>query len=101
MEELKMTYKKIDLIEQIAKNEEITKAEAEKAVNRTFEGIQALVATMDVKDTLQLVGLITLKVAERKDRVGSHPKTKEPITIKGKKYLSAKMGKVFQDIVTK
>lgn len=101
MEELKMNYKKIDLIEQIAKKEEITKAEAEKAINRTFEGIADLVETMSVGDTLQLVGLITLKVAQRKDRLGSHPKTKETIEIKGKKYLGAKMGKVYQDIVTK
>lgn len=94
-----MTYKKSDLVEAIATTENISKVEAEKAVNKTFEGIQTIVGRMNVGDTLQLVGLITLELVQTKSREGSHPKTKERILIKGKKHLKAKMGKVFQVLV--
>lgn len=96
---MKQTFRKADLVEAMASTQGISKTEAEKAVARTFDGLKTIASKMELGDSLQLVGLITLEVSERKERVGSHPKTKEKIVIPGKKYLKAKMGKVYQDIV--
>lgn len=91
--------KKVDLIEAVAKAGEISKTEAEKAVNRTFDGLLAVTETMEVDDELQLVGLATYTVVESKARVGKHPKTQAEIKIPAKKSIKCKLGKNFQDAV--
>ena len=78
-----------ELIEKIAAAASISKADAKKALEATTEAIKgALVAG----DKVQLVGFGTFSVAERPERQGINPATKEPITIAAKKVAKFKAG---------
>ncbi len=73
---------KSELIDQIAANSGLSKADAKKALNATTEVIKnALVEG----EKIQLVGFGTFSVNERPEREGINPSTKEKIKIAAKK----------------
>ena len=82
---------KAELIEQVQKNlgKEASKAEAERAVDATLEGIQKGVK----KDkNVQLIGFGTFSVAKRAAREGRNPRTGEKLKIKASKTVKFKPG---------
>lgn len=89
---------KVELVASVQKTlgGDISKAEAERAVNAVIEGIKAgLKKTKQV----QLIGFGTFKVAARKARKGINPKTGESIKIKASKSVKFVAGKALKDLV--
>lgn len=85
---------KSELIDAIAQESGLTKADAGKALD-AFTNV--------VKNTLQdggevvLVGFGAFSVGERAERQGRNPKTKEPITIPAARVPKFKPGKALKD----
>jgi len=87
---------KVELVEAVQKSlgKEVSKAEAERAVNAVIDAIKA-----GVKKTksVQLIGFGTFKVASRKARVGVNPKTGQKIKIKASKTVKFVAGKALKE----
>lgn len=89
---------KSELIDQIAVNSGLSKADAKKALNATTEVIKnALVEG----EKIQLVGFGTFSVNERPEREGINPSTKEKIKIAAKKVAKFKAGAELTDALNK
>ncbi len=83
---------KAELIDQIAKDSGITKAQANDALD-SFTG--AVIATLKKGDKVTLVGFGTFSVTQRAARNGRNPQTGEVIKIKASKAPKFKAGKEF------
>jgi len=83
---------KTELIDQLAKDADITKTQANAAID-SFTG--AVVKALKKGDRVTLVGFGTFSVAERSARSGRNPKTGAVIKIKAKKVPKFKAGKDF------
>lgn len=80
---------KAELINAIAEEAGLSKADAKKALDATIKAVSdALIAG----DKVSLVGFGTFSVSERTARQGINPKTKEAITIDAKKVAKFKAG---------
>ena len=87
---------KQDLVNAVAEASGLTKADAGKAVEATFEAITgALKSGGDVR----LVGFGTFGVAKRKASTGRNPRTGEPMPIKASTQPKFKAGKALKDAV--
>ncbi|MCX4256382.1 MAG: HU family DNA-binding protein [Oscillospiraceae bacterium] len=96
MEVEKMT--KAELINAIAEKSELTKKDAEKALNAVVTSItDALVDG----DKVQIVGFGTFEVRERSAKEAINPRTKEKINVPAKKAPAFKAGKALKDAVDK
>ena len=73
---------KTELINAIAENAGLNKADAKKALDAT---ISAISEALKKGDKIALVGFGTFSVNERPARTGINPRTKEQITIAAKK----------------
>ena len=80
---------KTELIEKIAVGAELSKADAKKALEATFEAIKN--ALVD-GDKIQLIGFGTFSVSERPAREGMNLRTGEKIQIAAKKVAKFKAG---------
>ena len=87
---------KVELIAAVAEAAELTKKDAEKAVNATVEVITKALAD---GDKVSLVGFGTFEVRERPERKGRNPQTKEEITIAASKLPAFKAGKALKESV--
>lgn len=76
--------------------EGITKKETEATLNAFFKVVQDQLA---LGNKIQIIGHGTYEVAERAERIGRNPKTKEEILIPAKKAPVFKAGKVLKDAV--
>lgn len=94
-----MNYIKQDLINEIAKTNHINKYEANEYVEMVFGGLVNIASRMKPKDSLKLSGLLHIEVIELNERMGTHPRTKEPITKPKKKFIRAKLGSRFVQVV--
>lgn len=94
-----MNYIKQDLINEIAKSNHITKYEASEYVEMVFGGLVNIASRMKPKDSFKLSGLLHIEVIELNERKGTHPRTKEPITKPKKKFIRAKLGSRFIQVV--
>lgn len=83
---------KAELIEKISKDADITKSQANDALN-SFT--RAVVSTLKKGERVTLVGFGTFSVSERSARNGRNPKTGETIKIKACKVPKFKAGKEF------
>ena len=89
---------KAELVSKMAEKSELTKKEAEMALNALMESIQeALVSG----DKVQLVGFGTFETRERAAREGRNPRTKETINIPASTVPVFKAGKEFKERVNK
>ena len=80
---------KAELINAIAEEAGLSKADAKKALDATIKAVSdALIAG----DKVSLVGFGTFSVSERTAHQGINPKTKEAITIDAKKVAKFKAG---------
>lgn len=87
---------KADLITAIAEKGELTKKDAEKAVNAL---VSVITEALAANEKVQLVGFGTFEVRERAARKGRNPQTKEEITIPASKAPVFKAGKALKDSV--
>ena len=87
---------KTELIEEIAKSADITKASATRALDAVIE---AVTTSLRNNDSVTLVGFGTFSVGERAARTGRNPRTKEAIHIASAKVPKFKAGKALKDAV--
>jgi DNA-binding protein HU-beta len=87
---------KAELIEAMAKDADISKAAAGKALNSLIDNI-----TKSVKKNkkVTLVGFGTFSATKRKARTGRNPRTGEAIKIKASKAPKFTAGKAFKDAI--
>lgn len=87
---------KADIIEKMAKDAEISKTAAGKALNSFIENITSSVKK---NNKVTLVGFGTFGLSKRKARKGRNPRTGEEIKIKASKSPKFTAGKAFKDAV--
>jgi DNA-binding protein HU-beta len=87
---------KSELIDSVAENAGISKADAQRALDATIESITK---ALKKGDTVSLVGFGTFSVKQRAARTGRNPATGETIKIKASKTPSFKAGKGFKDAI--
>lgn len=85
---------KTELINAIAENAGLNKADAKKALDAT---ISAISEALKKGDKIALVGFGTFSVNERPARTGINPRTKEQITIAAKKIAKFEAGAELAD----
>ena len=85
-----------ELVEAIATAADLSKADAERAL----EGmVKVIKKTLKSGDTISLVGFGTFSVRKRAARTGRNPRTGETIKIKASKVPGFKAGKGLKDAV--
>ncbi len=87
---------KTELINAIAENAGLSKADSKKALDAT---INAVSEALKQGDKIALVGFGTFSVSERPSRTGINPRTKEQITIAAKKIIKFKAGAELTDAI--
>ncbi|WP_419787951.1 HU family DNA-binding protein [Pseudodesulfovibrio sp.] len=87
---------KADLIVKIAEKANLTKANAERALNAFLETVED---TLVKEGKLTLTGFGTFNVDERKARVGRNPRTGDEIKIPATKVVKFHPGKVLKEAV--
>ena len=86
---------KSELIEAIAKKADLSKKDAEGALNAFTEEVGK---ALKKGDKVQLIGFGTFEVAKRAARTGKNPQTGEAIKIPASKAPKFKAGKALKDI---
>ena len=89
---------KTELVAAVAEKAEISKKDADSAVNAVIESIIEAVAS---KDQVQIVGFGTFEARERKEKIGKNPRTGEEIKIAASVVPAFKAGKAFKDATNK
>ena len=87
---------KTDLIDAVASEADVSKAEAARVVDALIDSITR---ALKKGDTVTLVGFGTFQVRERAARSGRNPKTGETIKICASKNPAFKAGKALKDAV--
>jgi DNA-binding protein HU-beta len=87
---------KAQLIDAIAAEANITKADTKKALDAF---VKATSDALKTGDRVALVGFGSFSVSERSARTGRNPQTGKPITIKAKKVVKFKPGSELNDSV--
>ena len=87
---------KAELINAVAEKADVSKKDAEAAVNAALE---AITAALQEGDKVQLVGFGSFEVKKRAARMGRNPKTKESIEIPASVVPVFKAGKALKDSV--
>jgi DNA-binding protein HU-beta len=94
MEEIKMN--KTELVAAVAAKAELSKKDAEAAVNAVFDSVKNALAE---GDKVSLIGFGTFSVKTRAARTGLNPRTKETIEIPESKVPAFKAGSALKDAV--
>ena len=89
---------KSELIETISKKAELSKKDAEAALNAFTDVVGK---ALKKGDKVQLVGFGTFEVAKRAARKGRNPQTGKEIKIAASKAPKFKAGKALKDLVNK
>lgn len=87
---------KAELIDQIANQTELSKADAKKALDAF---VNATTGALKSGDRVALVGFGSFSVSSRSERTGRNPQTGAPIKIKAKKVVKFKAGSDLNDTV--
>jgi len=87
---------KSELVAAIAEKSELTKKDAEKALNAFIESVTEALAD---GERVQLVGFGTFEVRQRAERKGRNPQTREEIIIPASKAPVFRAGKALKDAV--
>ena len=85
---------KTELAAAIAEKAELSKKDAEAALNAMMEAVGE---ALKKGDKIQLIGFGSFEVKERAARVGRNPKTLEEIKIPASKYPVFKAGQALKD----
>ena len=89
---------KTELIAAVAEKTGLTKKDAERVVNATFETISQNLAA---GNKVQVSGFGNFEVKAREARVGRNPRTKENIEIPATKLPAFKAAKALKDSIAK
>ncbi len=89
---------KTELVEHMAKNAEISKAAAGRALESLIGAVRT---TLKKGGTVALVGFGTFAVGKRAARVGRNPKTGAALKIKAAKVPKFRPGKGLKDALNK
>lgn len=87
---------KAEFVGDIAESAEMTKADAERAVEALFKVVKK---ALKAGDSISLVGFGTFSVRKRAARTGRNPRTGEEIKIKASKVPAFKAGKALKDAI--
>ncbi len=79
-----------DLINKIAEDADLSKAQSSEALSAVLNAIQE---ALKEGDKVSLIGFGTFSVSHRKERQGRNPQTGESITIAAKNLVKFKPGK--------
>lgn len=90
--------KKTDFISMVAEKAEMTKKDAEKALDAVLESIEEILVD---GDKLQLMGFGSFETKARPERTGRNPKTGENMTIAAATVPVFKPGKQLKEKVNK
>ena len=88
--------KKVELVEAVAEKAGLTKADATRAIDATFEAITEALANWD---KITLVGFGTFGVSQRVAREGRNPRTGATVQIAARNAVSFKAGSALKDAV--
>ena len=89
---------KTELINAVAEKTGLSKKDSEKAITATFD---AITASLEAGDKVQLVGFGAFDIKERGARIGRNPKTKDEIQIPASRVPVFKAGKALKDVIAK
>ena len=87
---------KVELSAAVATDANLTKKDAEAAVN---SALNAITAALKEGDKVQLVGFGSFETKKRAARTGLNPRTKTPVQIAATKIPAFKAGKALKDAV--
>ena len=87
---------KTELVAIMAEKADLSKKDAEKALNAFVEAVET---ALEKGDKIQLVGFGTFEVRERAARVCRNPQTKEEIKVPASKVPAFKAGQALKNIV--
>lgn len=87
---------KAELIANVAGSADISKKDAEKAINAFIANIESALKN---GEKVQLVGFGTFEVRERAERKGRNPQTNKEIIIPASKVPAFKVGKALKDAI--
>lgn len=87
---------KTELINAVAKNAELSRKDADKAVNAAFD---AITAALKAGEKVAVVGFGAFEIKERAARTARNPRTGEEIEIAASKAVSFKAGKALKEDV--
>jgi DNA-binding protein HU-beta len=87
---------KAELVEKMAKDADISKAAAGKALDSMIDGV---IKALKKMNKVSLVGFGTFSVSKRKARTGRNPQTGATIKIPARKMPKFSAGKAFKDAV--
>ncbi len=87
---------KVELIAQVAVNADMTKKDAEKAVNAVIESVTGALKN---GEKVAISGFGSFEVRERPEHKGRNPRTKEEITIPASRTAAFKAGKALKDVL--
>lgn len=90
--------KKAELVEAVATAADLTKVDAAKAVDATFE---AITNALKGGDRVPIVGFGTFSVARRAAREGRNPQTGETVKIAARNAVTFKPGSALKETVNK
>lgn len=88
--------KKSELVELVAEKAELTKTDANKAVDAVFA---AITEGLKKEGRVPIVGFGTFNVAKRAARVGRNPRTGEEVKIPARNAVTFKPGTALKDSV--
>ncbi len=85
-----------EFVAAIAESADMTKADAERAVEAVFNVVKKALKS---GDSISLVGFGTFTVRKRAARTGRNPRTGDTIKIKASKVPAFKAGKALKDAI--
>ena len=89
---------KTELIAAVAEKTGLTKKDAERVINATFETVTE---TLAKGDKVAVSGFGNFEVKAREARIGRNPRTKETIEIPATKLPAFKAAKALKDAIAK
>ncbi len=91
---------KTELTEALAKATDMTKADAQRAIDALFDTDSGVIAkTLKRGKKVQITGFGTFETRKRKARMGRNPQTGEKIRISASNAVSFRAGKGLKDSV--
>ena len=90
--------KKSDLVEAVAAKAGLTKADATRALEATFE---VITKALKKGERVPVAGFGTFNVSKRKAREGRNPQTGEKVKIAARKAVTFKPGTALKEAVNK
>ncbi len=90
--------KKSDLVEAVAKQTGLTKADSTRALDAVFD---VITAALKKGERVPIAGFGTFNVTKRKAREGRNPQTGEKVKISARKAVTFKAGTALKEVVNK